>query len=110
VRSFSEGGSGGFFFSSADGRYILKTLSGAEKARLLRMLPRYYDYQRRSPGTLLCRYYGCYAVTIHSQARTFVVMESLFHSAPPIHERYVSRSRLTYDLGEFHSCRRALFS
>ena len=90
---------GGFFFLTPDGRYLIKTLTRREQKRLLRMLPRYYEYLRRSPRTLLCRFYGCYAITMHSQSVYFVTMESLFHSALPLHEKYdlkgswVDRSR-----------------
>ena len=88
VGNFSEGGSGGFFFLSPDRRYLIKTLTRAEQKVLLRMLPKYYEYLRTSPRTLLCRFYGCYAITMHGQTVCFVAMESLFHSAQQIHEKY----------------------
>ena len=88
VGNFSEGGSGGFFFLSADRKYLIKTLTREEQRVLLRMLPRYYEYLRTSPRTLLCRFYGCYAITMHSQTVYFVCMESLFHSSKQIHEKY----------------------
>ena len=55
---------------------------------LLRMLPKYYEYLRTTPKTLLCRFYGCYAITMHGQSVYFVCMESLFHNAKQIHEKY----------------------
>ena len=39
VGNFSEGGAGGFFFLSADERYLIKTVSRHEQKVLLRMLP-----------------------------------------------------------------------
>lgn len=88
VGNFSEGGSGRFFFRSADGRYILKTLRRAEQKRLMRMLPRYYEHLTSSPHTLLCRFYGCYAITMHSQTVNFIVMQDLFDAVPRIDEKY----------------------
>ena len=87
VGNFSEGGSGGFFFLSPDRRYLIKTLTRVEQRTLLRMLPKYYEYLRTSPDTLLCRFYGCYAITMHGQSVYFVCMASLFHNAPQIHEK-----------------------
>ena len=71
-----------------DHRYILKTIERHEQRQLLAMLPQYYDHLRAHPRSLLCRYYGCYALTMHSQCRHFVVMESLFFNSESIHEKY----------------------
>lgn len=88
VGNFSEGRSGSFVIFSADKQYILKTLSRREQRQLLHMLPRYYEFMRTQPRTLLCRFYGCYCITMHSQTIYFAVMESLFFGAHCIHERY----------------------
>ena len=75
VGNFSEGNSGGFFFHSTDRRYLIKTLTRPEQRRLIAMLPRYYEYLRKSPRTLLCRFFGCYSITMHGQSVWFVTME-----------------------------------
>ena len=87
VGNFSEGG-GGFFFFSADRRFLLKSVTQSEKKKLLRMLPDYCEYLKRAPGSLLSRFYGCYSLTMFGQTVHFVVMESLFAGAPPLHEKY----------------------
>ena len=88
VGNFSEGGGGGFFFFSADRRFLLKSVTQSEKKKLLRMLPDYCEYLKRAPGSLLSRFYGCYSLTMFGQTVHFVVMESLFAGAPPLHEKY----------------------
>ena len=88
VGNFSEGGGGGFFFFSADRRFLLKSVTQSEKKKVLRMLPDYCEYLKRAPGSLLSRFYGCYSLTMFGQTVHFVVMESLFAGAPPLHEKY----------------------
>jgi len=81
VGNFSEGRSGGFFFTTADRRYLVKTIGRKEQRRLLKMLPRYYEFLRTNPRSLLSRFSGCYCLTMHGQSRRFAVMENLFHAA-----------------------------
>mmetsp|Transcript_71793 Transcript_71793/g.215811 ORF Transcript_71793/g.215811 Transcript_71793/m.215811 type:complete len:739 (+) Transcript_71793:414-2630(+) len=90
VLSFSEGKGGGFFFWSLDRRFMVKTLEPSEYAGLKSLLPRYYRHLWSRPGSLLSRYYGAYSITIHGHTKHFVVMESVFHSAPggKVHEIY----------------------
>eukprot|EP00967_Tisochrysis_lutea_P106978 scaffold164557_cov31-Tisochrysis_lutea.AAC.1 len=71
-------------------RYLVKTLARKEQRRLLKILPRYYEYLRTNPRSLLSRFYGCYCITMHGQSCRFAVMENVFHAAdlPLNMERY----------------------
>jgi len=90
VLSFSEGKGGGFFFWSLDRRFMVKTLEPFEFNGLKSLLPRYYRHLWERRNSLLSRYYGAYAITIQGHTKHFVVMESIFHSAPggKVHEIY----------------------
>ncbi|EOD23556.1 hypothetical protein EMIHUDRAFT_239456 [Emiliania huxleyi CCMP1516] len=91
VGNFSEGRSGGFFFTTADRRYLVKTIGRKERRRgcsrereqrrLLKMLPRYYEFLRTNPRSLLSRFSGghcvdgCYCLTMHGQSRRFAAAQ-----------------------------------
>ncbi len=58
----SAGKSGSFFYYSADGKFILKTIKKEEFTVLLEILPRYYAHLKKYPKTLLCRFYGLHKI------------------------------------------------
>jgi len=88
--SFSEGKGGGFFFWSLDRRFLVKTLENEEYAAFSKLLPAYYAHLCTRPGSLLPRFFGTYSITIQNHTKHFVVMESIFFTAPQgkVHERY----------------------
>lgn len=65
----SAGKSGSFFYYSADGKYILKTISKKEFSVLLGMLPMYYEHLKKYPGSLLCRVFGLHKICFEGMNR-----------------------------------------
>lgn len=54
----SQGKSGSFFYYTADGKYMLKTIRYKEYKFLREILKDYYNYIRSNPETLITRFYG----------------------------------------------------
>jgi hypothetical protein len=96
----SEGKSGAFFYYTADGKYMMKTVTPKEQQLLKRMLKKYYDHIMKNTGTLIVRFLGLHCLTvrkthsragrlIHSDRRLhFVVMGNMFNTPFDIHCRY----------------------
>ncbi|KJE93731.1 hypothetical protein CAOG_008783 [Capsaspora owczarzaki ATCC 30864] len=67
----SEGKSKSMFYTSRDGRYVIKTVSSAEHSQLKAMAPSYLDYISRPENsqTCLCRILGHFSIrgTAHQQ-------------------------------------------
>lgn len=96
----SEGKSGAFFYYTADGRYILKTMSRKEHRCLKAMLKFYYRYITENPHTLLVRFLGVHSLSMRENAfgwskkpragkkLYFVVMANLFSTPVEIHRSY----------------------
>lgn len=85
----TEGKSGSFFYSSADGRYLIKTISRAELLFLRRMLPAYVDHLTNEPNSLCPRLMSLHEIVLPNGTRVaFVVMISIFGTNLPIHERF----------------------
>jgi len=80
----SEGKSGSLFFSSHDGRYMVKTISQLEKGTLVRILPNYYEHIKSNPETLLTRICGFHSISNH----TLIVMMNVFDTSREVHEVY----------------------
>jgi len=97
----SEGKSGAFFYYTADGNYMLKTVTPKEYRLLRRMLKSYHDHIFNNQGTLLVRFLGLHCLSVR-KARTgplapcsksitklyFVVMANMFNTPFEIHRRY----------------------
>ena len=57
------GQSGSFFFFSHDNRFLIKTLAGSEKVRLLNILPDYVSHIKSTQNqSLLARIYGIFTI------------------------------------------------
>ncbi|CAK0830353.1 unnamed protein product, partial [Prorocentrum cordatum] len=96
----SEGKSGAFFYYTADGKYMLKTVSKAEYRTLRRMLREYYDHLQNNPQTMLVRFLGLHCLSVMEQLRGtetmlhstqkmyFVVMANMFNTPVEIHRKY----------------------
>lgn len=62
---------GGFFFFTADGAYMVKTVKKEEAGTFLAMLPKYYKFMRRNARrSLLTRFCGMYSVRLSDSAST----------------------------------------
>jgi hypothetical protein len=56
---------GGVFFFTRDGAYMIKTIKRGEVQTLLNMLPKYYRFMKRhGRKSLLTRFCGIYQVTL----------------------------------------------
>lgn len=96
----SEGKSGAFFYHTADGKYMLKTVSKAEYRTLRRMLREYDDHLASNPQTMLVRFLGLHCLSVMEQLRGtesrlhstqkmyFVVMANMFNTPVEIHRKY----------------------
>jgi 1-phosphatidylinositol-4-phosphate 5-kinase len=90
----SEGKSGAFFYHTADGRYLMKTITPKEHHLLRSMLTRYYDYIMQNPGTLIVRFLGLHCLKVPTrqgkrpEKHYFVVMNNVFNTPFEIHRRY----------------------
>lgn len=101
----SEGKSGAFFYYTADGKYMIKTVSPKEHKMLKGILKRYYDHITNQPETLLVRFLGLHSLRVHKERKAgacgcgktwnqsqrklyFVVMGNMFNAPVEIHRRY----------------------
>jgi len=77
--TFTEAGSGSFFWSSYDGRYRIKTLE-EEEYNLLheKFLSDYYDYIIAYPETLLPKFYALYQIKMYGHTQYLIVMNNVF--------------------------------
>ena len=62
-RSFSEAKGGGYFFFSADRRFLVKTMTSAELHTLLSILPSYCRYMLQRRSSMISRIFGAYSIT-----------------------------------------------
>lgn len=59
----SSGASGSYFYFTPDRKYVVKTISKAEKDTLLRIAPAYLAHCRAHPDTLI-KYLGCHSIRL----------------------------------------------
>lgn len=94
----SEGKSGAFFYYTADGKYMMKTVTHKEQILLKKMLKKYHDHIVSNPGTLLVRFLGLHCLSVRKDRKAgkgpavqkvyFVVMNNMFNTPFEIHRRY----------------------
>jgi hypothetical protein len=105
----SEGKSGAFFYYTADGKYMMKTVTPKEHTLLKKMLRSYFHHLQQNPGTLICRFLGLHCLRVQKFKRAlpkpkafgrsntknyvvqklyFVVMGNMFNTPFEIHRRY----------------------
>jgi len=95
----SEGKSGAFFYYTADGKYMMKTVTKKEYRLLRSMLKRYYEHITDNPETLIVRFLGLHCLSVHMQRRVneafssrtklyFVVMANMFNAPFEVHRKY----------------------
>lgn len=54
----SQGKSGSFFYYTADGKYMLKTIHYREYKHLRKILKDYYFHLKKYPDTLITKFFG----------------------------------------------------
>lgn len=95
----SEGKSGAFFYYTADGNYMMKTVTQKEFEVLHQMLKQYYDHIAQNPATLVVRFLGLHCLRVQAQRSYrmfpsekkelfFVVMANMFNTPCEINRRY----------------------
>ena len=90
----SEGKSGSFLYYSADGKYMVKTISHTEHRFFRKILAGYYSHIVTNPDTMLVRFLGAHQIRfgkhskIGSKSIYFVVMGNLFETPFKIQRRY----------------------
>jgi hypothetical protein len=85
----TPGKSGSWFFFTADGRFVIKTINKTECKFLRSILPQYYDHVMQNPSTLVTRFFGLHRVKRHKQKKIrFVVMGNIFPTDLEVHCRY----------------------
>ncbi|KAJ9086341.1 Phosphatidylinositol-4-phosphate 5-kinase, variant 2 [Entomophthora muscae] len=86
---FSPGKSRSFFYYSRDYRFIIKTVHHVEHRFMRKILPRYFQYVKDNPNTLLTRIYGLHRVKIpYTRKIHFLVMANIFPPNKDMHESY----------------------
>eukprot|EP00742_Colponemidia_sp_Colp-10_P009217 GILJ01010035.1.p1 GENE.GILJ01010035.1~~GILJ01010035.1.p1 ORF type:complete len:840 (-),score=150.67 GILJ01010035.1:293-2812(-) len=90
----STGKSGSFFYFSADGNYMLKTVSREESKFFRTILPDYYAHMLKYPDTLMTRFLGLHVLRPSKKDNFkvhklhFVVMANVFNTDLEIHRRF----------------------
>ena len=94
----TEGKSGAFFYFTADGKFLIKTVTKSEQKIIKKLLPAYFRYLQKNPDSLLLRFYGLHAlrekrrgnipgnIFSNPEPLYFVVMGNLFGSAEPLQQ------------------------
>lgn len=82
----SQGKSGSFFYYTADGKYMLKTIRYKEYKFLRVILKDYYSYIRTNPETLITRFFGLHKLLEKNEKGEiigriyFVIMANVFNT------------------------------
>ena len=84
---FSEGRSGAFMFFSSNEKYIVKTTTKSESLALHSIMPKYVEFLKNNPNSLVCRFLGAHCITMYGNELYFVVMLNVFPTFP-LSERY----------------------
>ena len=65
--------SGGYFFFTKDGAYLIKTIPQREKHTLLQMLPNYYEHMKKYQNkSLLTKFFGMYSIKIYQEEKVYI--------------------------------------
>jgi len=90
----SSGKSGSFFYYTADGKYMIKTISREEFTFLKKIIPNYYNHVTKNPETLIIRFFGVHKMVFAKKGGRnltnirFVIMANIFNTTLEIHQRY----------------------
>lgn len=90
----TEGKSDAFFYFTADKRFMIKTATDEDYNQLLKILPRYQEYVKDNPKTLINAIVGAYNMNFVRQTVHVIVIQSVFwlkrtqQNFEPVDERY----------------------
>ena len=97
----TEGKGGAFFYYTADGRFMIKTVTRTEKHLLKNMLRDYYHYLSKNKNSFIVRFYGLHGLRLKRDPLVFrqgkyrkdekiffVVMGNLFNTPLEVHRRF----------------------
>lgn len=92
----SAGKSGSLFYYTADGKYMLKTISHNEFEHFLKIMKNYYKHILGYPHTMITRFFGLHKIkfiekngpTTNIKRIYFVIMANVFNTTREIQIRY----------------------
>lgn len=88
----SAGKSGSLFYYTADGLYMLKTITHDEFEHFKAIMKNYYNHMLAYPHTMITRFYGLHKVKFTRTTRIervyFVIMGNVFNTSQNISVRY----------------------
>lgn len=88
----STGKSGSLFYYTADGQFMLKTISHDEFEHFKAIIKDYYLHLLRFPHTMIARFFGLHKIkfikTMKTERIYFVIMANVFHTNREIDVRY----------------------
>ena len=88
----SAGKSGSLFYYTADGLYMLKTISHNEFVHFKKIMKDYYNHIMAYPHTMITRFFGLHKVKFSKSMKTeriyFVIMANVFNTTKEIHYRW----------------------
>lgn len=70
----SAGSSGSFFFFSHDSKFIVKTMTSSELARLKRMMPNYSEHLKTNKNSLLSKILGIFTVKTENFSSVHIML------------------------------------
>ena len=88
----SAGKSGSLFYYTADGMYMLKTVSHDEFEHFKAIMKNYYHHMLAYPHTMITRFYGLHKIKFTRTTRIervyFVIMANVFNTSQNINVRF----------------------
>lgn len=88
----STGKSGSLFYYTADGQFMLKTISHDEFEHFKAIIKEYYTHLLRFPHTMIARFFGLHKIkfvkTLKTERIYFVIMANVFNTTREIDVRY----------------------
>ncbi len=88
----SSGKSGSLFYYTADGKFMLKTISHDEFEHFKFIMKEYYYHLLKFPHTMIARFYGLHKIKFLKTTKTeriyFVIMANVFNTTRDIDVRY----------------------
>jgi len=91
----STGKSGSFFYYTACGSFLIKTIHHKEFKFFKTILKDYYEYLKQHPYTLLMRIFGLHKFKYRNKKLYLIVITNVFNTNKEIHVRYDLKGSVT---------------